>query len=50
MLHAGVSIPQIFLVAGILNIVVTSTLFMLLPEFWQRFAIWLRLKAETQNQ
>jgi len=42
MLSAGFDIPQIFLSLGILTVVVMGTLFMLLPEFVQRFVVWLR--------
>ncbi len=43
MLHAGFSIPQIFLGLGVLNVFVTGTLFLLLPEFVERFKVWLHL-------
>jgi MFS family permease len=44
MLQAGFSIPQIFMSLGVLNAVLVGILFMLLPEFVQRFAVWLRFK------
>jgi len=44
MLEAGFSIAEIFLSLGVLNAVIVGILFMLLPEFLQRFAVWLRFK------
>ena len=41
LLQAGFSISQIFLGLGLLNIVVVGILFILLPEFLQRFVVWL---------
>ncbi|CAG4904879.1 MFS transporter [Paraburkholderia saeva] len=38
---AGVSIPGIFLVTAILNIVVATYIYSLVPEFLLRFAAWL---------
>ncbi len=45
MLQAGFSIAQIFLSLGLLNAVIVGILFMLLPEFLQRFAAWLRYRS-----
>lgn len=45
MLSSGFSIPQIFLSLAILNAIVTSILFMLLPEFIDRFGAWSHLKG-----
>jgi MFS family permease len=39
MLQAGFSIPQVFMSLGVLNAVLVGILFMLLPEFVQRFAV-----------
>lgn len=44
LLQAGFSISQIFLGLGLLNVVVVGILFILLPEFLQRFVVWLGLK------
>ncbi len=44
LLKIGFSIYQIFLCLGLLNIVVVGILFILLPEFLQRFIIWLGFK------
>jgi MFS family permease len=41
LLKAGCSIPQIFLATAILNALFAATMFMLVPEFMQRFAAWL---------
>jgi len=43
LLHIGTSIPMIFLILGVLNAMLTGILFLLLPEFVQRFARWLHL-------
>jgi MFS family permease len=43
LLKAGCSIPQIFLATAILNAVFTATMFLLVPEFVQRFVAWLSL-------
>jgi len=47
-LQAGFTIPEIFLSLGILSIVVTSILFMALPEFMERLTVWLHFKEERQ--
>lgn len=41
LLAAGLSIPQVFLVLGLLNAVVAFYIFMLVPEYLLRFAAWL---------
>ena len=41
LLGAGVSIPQIFLVVGVLNLAVAVYIYRLMPEFTLRFAAWL---------
>ncbi len=41
LLHAGFSIPQIFLVVAMLNAVVAVYIYTLVPEFLMRFLIWL---------
>jgi len=41
LLKAGCSIPQLFMVTALLNAAVTLSLFIAMPEFWQRFRIWL---------
>jgi MFS family permease len=43
LLKAGCSIPQLFLVTAILNALFAATMFLLAPEFLQRFRIWLSL-------
>ncbi len=44
LLKAGFSISQIFLGLGLLNVVVVGILFILLPEFVQRFLVWIGLQ------
>jgi 1-acyl-sn-glycerol-3-phosphate acyltransferase len=41
MLNAGFSIPQLFLVTAILNAIVATYIFSLVPEFLVRFIAWL---------
>ena len=38
---AGLSIPQLFLVASLMNVAVNSYIFKIVPEFSMRFLIWL---------
>jgi 1-acyl-sn-glycerol-3-phosphate acyltransferase len=40
LLGAGLSIPEIFVVIGVLNIVVALYIYLLLPEFLMRFLAW----------
>ncbi len=40
LLHAGFSIPQVFLVVGLANAVVAFYIFMLVPEYLLRFVAW----------
>jgi hypothetical protein len=44
MLALGLTIPQIFLTLALLNILVTASLFISLPEFIERFTAWIRFK------
>jgi 1-acyl-sn-glycerol-3-phosphate acyltransferase len=41
LLNAGLSIPQLFVVLGILNAVVAIYIYSLLPEFLMRFIAWI---------
>jgi 1-acyl-sn-glycerol-3-phosphate acyltransferase len=41
LLYAGYTIPQIFLVIGLLNALVAVYIYTLVPEFLMRFLIWL---------
>ncbi len=41
MLGAGATIPQIFLVVGILNALVTAYIYTIIPEFLLRFSAWI---------
>ena len=41
LLNAGLSIPQLFLVIAILNVIVAVYIFSLLPEFLLRFLAWI---------
>jgi 1-acyl-sn-glycerol-3-phosphate acyltransferase len=40
LLQAGFSIPQVFLVTGLLNAVVAAYIFLLVPEYLLRFVAW----------
>jgi hypothetical protein len=44
LLWIGISIPHIFLWLGILSAVISLIIFLLLPEFMQRFIAWVTLK------
>jgi 1-acyl-sn-glycerol-3-phosphate acyltransferase len=41
LLHAGLTIPQLFLVVGLLNAAVALYIYLLVPEFLMRFLAWL---------
>ena len=41
LLHAGLSLPQLYLVVGLLNAVVAIYIYTLVPEFLMRFLIWM---------
>ncbi len=41
LLNAGLTIPQLFLVAAILNAVVALYIYTLIPEFFMRFVVWI---------
>lgn len=53
LLDAGLTIPQVFLVATLMNAAVAVYIFTLVPEFLMRFLIWLLIntiyRVETQN-
>ena len=40
LLKAGVSVPQIFLITGLLNLLVAGYIFLLVPEYLLRFIAW----------
>lgn len=40
LLQAGCSVPQIFLITGLLNLVVAGYIFLLVPEYLLRFVAW----------
>jgi len=41
MLSAGLTIPQLFLVVGLMNAAVAAYTYLLVPEFLMRFLCWL---------
>jgi MFS family permease len=45
LLGQGVTIPQLFLLTAVLSAVVTFSIFLLVPEFLQRFASWVLRRA-----
>lgn len=45
LLHAGVTIPELFLVVGILNGIVAIYIYALVPEFLMRFLAWLLIHS-----
>ena len=44
MLHAGFTIPQMFLAVAVLNAMVAAYIYTLVPEFLMRFLIWLLIQ------
>ena len=40
--NLGLSIPELFVVIAILNVLFSTYLFASLPEFLQRFRVWIR--------
>jgi 1-acyl-sn-glycerol-3-phosphate acyltransferase len=55
LLKAGLSLPELYLVVGIMNAVVALYIFLLIPEFLMRFLVWIlihtfyRVKEEGQQ-
>lgn len=49
LLRFNFSIPQIFLLQGISNFLVMAVLFALMPEFLQRFRVWIRLMPKNKQ-
>src|SRR5207248_11512953 len=45
LLKAGLSIPQLFLVTGLMNAVVAVYIYSLVPEFLMRFLAWLLIHS-----
>lgn len=41
LLKAGLSLPEIYLVVGVMNAMVALYIFMLVPEFFMRFLVWM---------
>ncbi|MCC6706736.1 MAG: MFS transporter [Gammaproteobacteria bacterium] len=41
LLHAGLSLPQLYLVLGLLNAAVAVYIYLLVPEFLMRFIVWM---------
>ena len=50
---AGLSIPQLFLIAAILNAIVAIYIYTLIPEFFMRFVVWILVhiiyRVKTQD-
>lgn len=55
LLKSGLSLPQLYLVVGIMNLAVAAYIFLLIPEFLMRFLVWIlihtfyRVKEEGQH-
>lgn len=45
LLHAGLSIPELFLVTAVMNAAVALYIFTLVPEFLMRFIVWLLIHS-----
>jgi MFS family permease len=47
LLKAGFSIPQLFMITALLNALVALCLFLAMPEFWQRFCLWVTRRGTS---
>jgi len=45
LLHAGLTLPQLYLVVGILNAAVAIYIYTLVPEFLMRFIVWMLIHS-----
>jgi 1-acyl-sn-glycerol-3-phosphate acyltransferase len=45
LLHAGLSLPQLYLVVGVLNAAVAIYIYTLVPEFLMRFIVWMLIHS-----
>jgi 1-acyl-sn-glycerol-3-phosphate acyltransferase len=45
LLHAGLSLPQLYLVVGLMNAAVALFIFTLVPEFLMRFIVWMLIHS-----
>src|SRR6185503_8876441 len=45
LLHAGMSLPQLYLVVGLLNAAVAVYIYLLVPEFLMRFIVWMLIHS-----
>jgi 1-acyl-sn-glycerol-3-phosphate acyltransferase len=45
LLRAGLTLPQLFLVVGLMNAVVAAYIYLLVPEFLMRFLCWLLIHS-----
>jgi MFS family permease len=45
LLHAGLSLPQLYLVVGLMNACVALYIYLLVPEFLMRFIVWLLIHS-----
>jgi 1-acyl-sn-glycerol-3-phosphate acyltransferase len=45
LLRAGLTLPQLFLVVGLMNAVVAAYIYLLVPEFLMRFICWLLIHS-----
>ena len=45
LLHAGLTLPQLYLVVGVLNAAVAVYIYTLVPEFLMRFIVWMLIHS-----
>jgi 1-acyl-sn-glycerol-3-phosphate acyltransferase len=45
LLHAGLTLPQLYLVVGLLNALVALYIYTLVPEFLMRFIVWMLIHS-----
>ena len=45
LLHSGLTLPQLYLVVGVLNALVAICIYTLMPEFLMRFIAWMLMRT-----
>ncbi|MFY9314070.1 MAG: MFS transporter [Burkholderiales bacterium] len=50
LLHAGLSLPQLYLVVGLMNAAVAVFIYTLVPEFLMRFIVWMLIHSVYRLQ
>jgi 1-acyl-sn-glycerol-3-phosphate acyltransferase len=50
LLHAGLTLPQLYLVVGLMNAAVAMFIYTLVPEFLMRFIVWMLIHSVYRLQ